>query len=488
MHYRPRLFKSRLLFLATGLLLLVYLGSFSVNRFRTATTATKYCIINGIDTIPFASQVPPDVGGRYISGAFSQLDINAFAWWEFIALNWCDAEKGFFGTPYDTLHPVQWETYITKDQLFPPGGTPPPSWSTLTAARELVMLNGTKTFTSLPVLRADSKVSDEFLTRFDSTVIDSSGGGQAAPRHGPNWLGAQNGTNVWYEIRLNRELYNYVVQNKFYNANNQLAYVQKGTRINMPFGIANTSTVGVLELKAAWMEVKDIRNPKWKRYKLTKAMVQDLNTGQYRQVILALVGLHILHKTESQQSWVWATFEQIDNAPVAGSACSNCQYNFYNPACDTCTPNISPSYYLVPDGPGPKPIQVTRINPQDAAANAVNSAVQSCIAEYFPGSVWQYYQLVNVIWSQNRPNNQTSLRIPLNTGYLSLPGTTVANTTMETYVQNTTCFSCHSNATIANSDIYASDFSFALGAATSPSLLKTKKRRLIMLEKAEAKQ
>ncbi|WP_315823333.1 hypothetical protein [Paraflavitalea speifideaquila] len=143
----------------------------------------------------------------------------------------------------------------------------------------------------------------------------------------------------------------------------------------------------------------------------------------------------------------------------------------------------TPSYYLKPGGPGPKPIQVTRINYLDPNATAINNTIQNYIKTNFPGSVWQYYSLVNVIWSQSSPNNQTSLYRPLYTDYLSLPSTTVANTTLETYAQRTTCFTCHKNATIAGSATYASDFSFSLGAATSPALLKEKNARLKMLLK-----
>lgn len=491
---RERRGKTRLLLIITSLLLLVYLGSMGIGKWQQGSFTSiqqqssppiKYCRTSATDTVPFMAQVPSDVGGRYIPYANNQIDINSFAWWEFIALNWSTAGESHFGRPYDTLTPVQWETYITEAQLFPPGGSAPPSWNTLTAPKQRVLLNGKSTFTNLKVLHADSKFSDEFLSRgFDSTIIDSNNSGQPAPGNAPSWLGAQNSTNVWYEIRLNRDLYNYVVQNKFYNASKQLAYVQKGTRISLPFGIANTDTVGALELKAAWMEVNDIKNPKWKRYKLTKALVQDMNSGQYRQAILALVGLHILHKTESQQSWVWSTFEQVDNVPdPQAPVCDTCHYNFNDPKCTSCPSNQHPNYYLKPGGPGPKPVQVTRVNYLDGNATSINNNIQNFIKVNYPGSVWQYYQLVNVIWSQNSPNNQTSLKRPLYTGYLSLPGTTVANSTLETYAQTTTCFSCHKNATIAGSDTYASDFSFALGAATSPSLLKQKKERLMMLEK-----
>ena len=493
MNYRPNVLKRRLLVLMTAMILLVCLGLFTVDKlsgtplpFKYAVDKgkdpIKYCVVQIFDTIPFTGQVPPDVGGRYITGASTQVDINCFAWWEFIALNWCREENGFFGKPYDTLYPVQWETFITKDQLFPAGGSAPPSWNTLTAARQSIKLGGKNILTSTKVLSAGSKFSREFRSRFDSTIIDSSGSDQAAPSKGPNWRGAQNSTNVWYEVRLNKDLYNYVVQNKFYNADSQMAYVSRGTRMSLPFGKANTDTIGAIELKASWMEVNNIKDPKWKRYKLTKAIVQDLNTGLYRNTILALVGLHIFHKTKSQQSWVWATFEQVDNVPDPANPCDTCTYNFNNPHCKNCPVNQPPSYYLVPGGKGPVPIQVSRVNALDQNAVLVNTTVQQCIAQYFPGSVWQYYQLVNVIWSGLGQTAQTGMFVPLNTGILNFPGTTVANTASETYVQSNTCFSCHAYATIAASDSIASDFSFAMGAATSPPILKMKKMRMAKLK------
>jgi len=187
-----------------------------------------------------------------------------------------------------------------------------------------------------------------------------------------------------------------------------------------------------------------------------------------------LVGLHILHKTQSQQSWVWATFEQVDNVP--DNNCDTCTYNFNNPRCTGCAANQPPGYYLVPGGRGPSPIQVTRVNPLDPYAISVNGPVQKSIAQYFPGSVWQYYQLVNVIWSQNFGKTaQDSLHVPLNTTILNQPGINVANTTLETYIQGSTCFSCHKMATVAGpSNTYASDFSFSMAAASSPAAVKKK--------------
>ncbi|HEX6426800.1 MAG TPA: hypothetical protein VF008_03905 [Niastella sp.] len=474
--------RNRIFFYASLIAAFLYLGSFVINTQTVKPgahgKAIKYCVI-GFDTIPFTSEVPADVGGRYINNVSSQQDINCFAWWEFISLNWSLPEGDFFGKPYDTMYPVQWETYITKEDLFPPNGAPPVPWNSLQAVKKNVMLGGKRVATNSKILTVTSKVSKEAMSRFDSTVIDSSGSQQVFPFNGPNWLGAQNNTNVWYEVRLNKDLYKYVVANQFYNANNQLAYVSKGTRMSLPYGIPNTDTIGAIECKAAWMEATDINNPKWKRYKLSKAVVQDLNTGLYRNTILALVGLHILHKTQSQQSWVWATFEQVDNVPAnPGNVCDTCAYNFYNPHCSNCPPNQPPSYYIKPGGLGPAPIQVTRVNALDQSATSVNSTVQKFIAQNYPGSVWQYYQLVNVIWSQNfGKTSQDSLRVPLNTTILNQPGTNVANTTLETYIQGSACFSCHKGATIAGSETFASDFSFAMGAASAPAGKKSLHKR-----------
>jgi hypothetical protein len=104
----------------------------------------------------------------------------------------------------------------------------------------------------------------------------------------------------------------------------------------------------------------------------------------------------------------------------------------------------------------------------------VNKTVQEAIAQAYPNSVWQYYQLVNVIWSSNPAQNpQTSDTVPVTLQAMLPSGINVANTTMETYAQNMTCTSCHRYATIAATPLdtapnWSSDFSFALGNAQSP--------------------
>ncbi|HLA53510.1 MAG TPA: hypothetical protein VK618_09410, partial [Flavitalea sp.] len=138
--------------------------------------------------------------------------------------------------------------------------------------------------------------------------------------------------------------------------------------------------------------------------------------------------------------------------------------------------NIPPPYYLCKGGPGPKPIQVARVTPLDNTATSVNSTMQGQIAKFYPRSVFQYYELVNVIWSTNpQPDPTTPIPSPrqLNAQYMQ-PTIPVANSTMESYIQHTTCTGCHTGSTIAPSlsnpqpDTFG-DFSFAISFASYPA-------------------
>jgi hypothetical protein len=467
-------------------LLTIILGFYSFVEQSPKKSAGNEAAVQSVPTcscgslkIQFSSTVPGD--------AFSfgnQTNADCFAWAEFVSLNWPQGSASYFGDPAD-MGPVQWETYMAKEELFTADGSPPPPWGTLVEPEEARKLRASHFNSNTKLLMFVDKFETE-SARFDSTST-----GQAFPFNSPSWLGAQNNTNVWYEVRLNKDIYDYVTKDGYYNAQNQLDSVSKGIPILFPKGVYNGVT-GAIELKAAWMEVKDSTNVKWKRYKISRAVVIDANTGKFRNVIVALVGLHVLHKTTKQPSWVWATFEQIDNVP--GSPGTDGVYNFNNGACVSqsinvptkylapggsspvtvsCTPNTSPGYYLGQGGPGPVAIQATRLYAIDPTAAIVNNNMQDTISRLYPNSVWKYYELVDVIWSTNPrqdPRDTVSAPVILNG---MQPLTPVANTTMETYIQTATCTACHTHATIAPTlsnpkpTIFA-DFSFAIGSAGYP--------------------
>ena len=378
----------------------------TMNQAAAANTCTCYAgaLVNKY-IVTYTNQVPGDL----IS--INQSKADCFAWQEFIALNWPVNTSSSFGTPGD-MGQVQWETYMPRNILFPANGASPPAWGTLVSDEYA------KKFKTQKLLFSKQKTKLlTFTSKVTENISDSSvSPNQAAPGGKPNWLGAQNGTNLWYEVLLNQDYYNFIVSKGYYNAKTQHDSAKAGSMIDFPAGVYN-GAVGAIELKAAWMEVTNPSSLKWNRYKLSVATVMDSMTGSLRTTTVALVGLHILHKTQTQPTWVWATFEQIDNVPASNAAPPSYGYNFYNAVATTQTvmvkntsdtgtsvvtvtntPNVSPPYYL--SQAKPVPIQCTRVNTIDPInAAPINTLMQANINKLYPNSVWQYYQLVDVIWS-----------------------------------------------------------------------------------------
>lgn len=436
----------------------------------------------------------PLVPGDLTSG-LNQQDFNCYAWQEMIGLNWPSAlpnggPPSVFGDPADN-GPVTWETYMDVDELFTADGSPPPAWSTPSTIPAACQSLQDKAIGAARRTRALS------MTSKFSELIPSTSSGQATGK--PNWLGAQNGTNLWYEVKVDQDEYDYIVQNKLYNEEGLNAFYKAGpdARITLPPGtmkFGQTQKLGAIELKAAWMVVTDPTNAKWARYKKTSAFIYDAAKDTCSAVTTALVGLHILHKTSSQPTWVWATFEQVDNVqdPSINVGTPPSGYNLYNPSCApqkvtfpascagdgtstsgtvSCTPNAQPPYNLGDACPAAVPIQVARTTPLDEDAKAINALAQSFIRAQNPASVWQYYAVVDVIWSSN-PATQQPQNVPLSFTSPQPPSTAVANTTLETYAQSSRCLDCHQYASIHKGSKYEADFSFVFHHASSPATQK----------------
>lgn len=467
--------KSNLLFVIVSLFIAILFGSFKYDNPKNyyvdyVTQNTKSCVCTTFDTIYFQAKVPRD---EFIN---NQTVANCFAWKEFIALNWPADGSDNFGTPNDKS-PVAWETYMTKEVLMPANGQAPPAWGSTHN-----LLNASTKHKR--VLKHASKFTNFMDT---ITVVET---GQAAPQSGPSWLGAHNNTNLWYEVLVNKDEYDYITDpaHQFYNADKQLQWAQKGNPIHLPKGSLNSDVVGAMEIKAAWMEVLATTAIDKGRYKMAEATIIDPINGQQRDAEVALIGLHIIHKTELQPTWIWATFEHVDNVPDNLKSVSG-TYNLFNTVCtdriiqvpaaysptkrDTTVTikcdkyNVSPPYKLGLGGPAPAQLQVTRETPIDPNSADVNTTVQKAIAKQYPNSVFQYYQLVDVIWSSNPTQDKDQPK----TGKLTLtgmnPSNYVANTSMETYLQQSKCIDCHQFGTIAGKSNFNSDFSFVLEAASS---------------------
>ena len=468
------------------------------------------------DSADFPCLNPPSMNSTVPSDTpiADQNSLNCFAWQEFIALNWTasdidtpapDDPMAYFGRPGD-LTPTVWETYSDIHHVFLKDGAHPPPFGHFGPQSEACAAH---LESGKRVLTRDSKFNVNF--EFPEDVAE------AFPFNGaPAWLADRDGNQVFYEILMNRDEYDYIVENELYNAMTAYLKTAGGQHVDLPRGKAG-GAVGSIELKAAWIEVPDPENtPKWGTYKLSEAVIHDQAEGTCDTAIVALAGLHIIHKTTSQPQWIWATFEHKNNAPDQRDVDSgnfDDIYRFFNPACapiaipkqcvgnvlggcdsnkipggapdmTSCVPNTPPGY-CVSSECAPSPVQVTRQFPipngQDNLVQDANKAAQALIREAAgEDSVFANYMLIDVLWSDSPVDENITNRPPPTTP-LSISGMRpsptehpISNTTMETYIQGTTCIMCHQGAGLnqptgfGDTESFASDYSFSFSNAQFP--------------------
>lgn len=424
-----------------------------------------------------AQRVAPCTGGPTLDNVVAPVLPRAFdpesvqagadcvAWQEFIYLNWqadparpgtpAAAPASAFGTPGVTT-PTVWQTFSTAPAVFDPA-----TRAARSTAPGTLLLRETR----------------------------QTGGG---------WLTTQSGSPTYYEVRINQDEADYITENGLTTFAGQAACVQGTGGLNLPHGgsagrpAADKDTdcqgnvrrygqdVGAIEIKAAWI-VLPADGSLDARYEIARATVTDPSSSSTRQATVGLVGLHIVHKLPGATQLMWETFEQIDNAPDAGSAGhpvlpANAPaplpgYTYYDAACvpatdaHGCVANARPAARCLrlqatpPPGCPPRsaPVQVTRLTPitaeVDDATARVWGAIQHARAPGSPLSVFNYYRLVDVQWpAQDVAPVPPRARLPLPAQDMIPTDSTryVANATMETFVQQTrSCLDCHQNAAIA---------------------------------------
>ena len=256
-------------------------------------------------------------------------------------------------------------------------------------------------------------------------------------------------------------------------------------------GAVNTS-MGAIEIKAAWMVLPDSPDPnnlsrplpdpaKYYTTKLTFNVSKDTTVT----VPVALIGFHIVHKT-SQTGWVWSTFEHIDNAPLDDDTKKDDSpyYNLYDsrfPERQKNEPLAQPPYlwsetspHAVTTNNKPQPpSQITRQVPIPSFAQKLNTKWQEKLNG--DNSPWKNYQLIGIQWL---PSPES----PYQAGATVIPEK-LANVTLEPYPQKFadsqkfgkyqnkeigySCVGCHQTATLqenASDNVY-SDFSFLMSHA-----------------------
>lgn len=415
----------------------------SVNA-KTVSTIPLPAVCNAkLSPLAVTWQLPADVEGELQQSNFNvvQRAVDSFAWQEFIALNWpALTGDGDRGEPDKNLAinapgPRVWETWKETNEVYLPNGAVPQPWHS-----NEPLPDGLKGDGKTKVLFRQSKVDEVLNDDFQPTKADGAL---------PGTLTDQWGNVVRYEIRMNKVLFDYVVDNKLYNPEQQALLRQ----IDAPDGS--------ILIKAAWREINPEESS---RFHTMPAYVQDLTTGKYQLQQVGLVGFHIMYKTPSTPQWIWSTYEQVDNVPgLDHSTATNTVFSFYGDRCVNCLTNQQ----TIPGVPN----QVTRRTPiphQDPDCSQTTQAVDNIaelnrlVQEGLKDSVWANYELINAQWARPKSASDQS---PV-TLFKVLPAL-LANTTMETYIQETSsCMGCHSMARSSNVKKFASaDFSFTFADA-----------------------
>lgn len=432
----------------------------------------------------------------------TQADMNCYAWQMFMSLNWPvdpgwpataakagepdrSATLAEFGLPgrggAPAAHVPVWQSFMPAPEVFKPGAATPTAWGVVPQAPGgCTSSGGTR-----KVLRATSKTAVHPVHRFNlATGTDSVISDEILEATG-GWLTDQSGNLVFYERMIGKAEYDYIVTKQLYDAANQMSVATNadGTTpegLSLPKGARASGTVqaqedlGAFELKAAWRNITG-QSALYDRYLTSDAWLVQPD-GSCTEAVVGLVGLHIIHKTASMPDFIWTTFEQVDNVPGAATPPPGVGYAFNDPT-SSAPANVKPG--CTPSCDYTTPIQVTRQVPTPSALQQVNTAVQGLFSRATNGaSVFQYYQLVNVLWDGAAvapvPEPGANAQVPLRYGTFQSEGNApVANTTMETYAQlfvpglGPSCNACHQGATIAGSTTLASDFSFLFGTAAS---------------------
>lgn len=392
---------TRILFLRASFFCSILCLAAPMAWFATATAQTPPAVSFPASMIQ--SAVPHDVPA---GSSASVQDLAIFAWREFIALNWPSvdpATTGLRGTPdtnadflnikkdADGSFPLLvWQTYRHKNELFPSDGMTDPNFD---SKKPTYKYNSV-----LPLMPGANNPTFDLFNNLDE-----------ASQIGLCTMFAQNTIQIAYEAKVNRALFDYANRTKLTACNSSgtcptletaLANTKSnlaqfggictaptgtsGPVVTLPCGdaaVAGPAGEGAIEIKAAWRALtqKEISGGRFLTRKVIFYTGQQFGQLLYQNEVWGLVALHIIHKTKSFPTFVFATWEQVDN---------------YDDANNKNTEDLR--FHNIAGTPLPPDIPVTRAHPIHSQIPPVNDAVHATFTAKDPSTIWQYYKLVGV--------------------------------------------------------------------------------------------
>ena len=300
--------------------------------------------LTALATVALRPTVPTDVSGGLAGQDIqeTQRAANAFAWDEFVALNWpaqtnpqqrgeAESDK-----PFGAEGLRVWETWKTPEEIFLPGGVEPAPWNApLPRERHLT--------DKLQAVQSDGTLPATLTDRF--------------------------GHIVRYEIRVNKILFEYLRSHKLYDSQQQVL----AESVRYPDG--------AMAIKASWRELEPGEEAQFLTRECVVFDTKNGKPGRKRRRKMGLVGLHIVQKTPSAPQWVWATFEHTGN--TEGSDAS------------FCPPLVPEARVNKQTEPG-TPNLVRRESPLRARLQQLNRAQQQAL--HATSSPLQNYELIGAQW------------------------------------------------------------------------------------------
>ncbi len=416
----------------------------SSNSSTTDTTPTIEGFVSGTDLsavytgsekflTPTAFRVPHDEADS------SQTALATFAWKEFIALNWPSnyststptrgvpdsSQSALSFLKPDPNKPLVWQTYKHRVEVYPVNtasynknfDTPPQYFYKVEGQTDIPKYKdpGGKPLSQLTTYFNNLDESSEIglATIFYEGDPDAPGANSnpkpSITNGGPGAL-----RRVIYQAKASRVMFDYVVENNLYDSLTRVnkidttlnAINNKGqgglptcpdpSLICFPHGDVAGSE-GSIEIKASWRQLT-LEEYNTGRFLTAPILryIKDVDPSNPQDSMIfydivpaaptatslpyGLLGLHIIHKTVHFPTYVFATFEQVDNLDPQKKLN---QLSYYN----------NPRGGIVNPG---KQYVVNRPHPIVSATQNVNNAVHEEIIKMDSTSVWQYYQLIGV--------------------------------------------------------------------------------------------
>ncbi len=406
---------------------------------NAAGSVTETVTVNALSV---GYQLPGDIPGGAQTATLE--DAAAFAWQEFIALNW-PAQTGARDTPnqgatFGGAGPVVWETFRHKSEIYPGTLEAPHGGSNYDDPPQYIYApgsGGVGTATGEVVPCGPASATTPYINLDEQSEI---GLDQMFAGSGPG--SRYDGQQLLFLAKANKTEYDYAFNNQWYENGKApfeatAAYV-KANQASPPPGSTEyvSFPYGTVEIKAAWRKLTPAEASSGRFYTAPVRYYQyqsgpgsdpcyvDEATGW------GLVALHIIQKTESAPYFIYATFGQADNIkdengnPVEdenGNLIANQTVSPFEPtitsqnatasAVQKLSPNPANStpggrlyYSNTPENTG-EPQGLISINKRvhdiPATIIDVNQTAHQAIAAYnttnsLASSPWLYYKLVNV--------------------------------------------------------------------------------------------